>query len=80
PKMTDDTTSLVLEHLRHMRQQLGRVEEKVDTLILRVSLIERHVANFHVSEAAQNTELDRVNQRLDRIERRLELREGEASV
>ena len=78
--MTDETTSLVLEHLRHMRGQLGRVEEKVDTLILRVGLIERHTANFHVSEATQNSELDRVNIRLDRIEKRLELAEGEASV
>ena len=73
--MTEETISLVLEHLRHMRQQLARVEEKIDTLILRVGLIERHVANFHVSEAAQNAELDRVNKRLDRIERRLELTE-----
>ena len=78
--MTDETTSLVLEHLLHMRQQLARVEEKVDTLILRVGLVERHVANAHVSEAAQNTEVDRVNMRLDRIERRLELSEGEAPV
>jgi polyhydroxyalkanoate synthesis regulator phasin len=78
--MTDETTNLVLEHLRHMRGQLGRVEEKVDTLILRVGLIERHIANFHVSEAAQNAELDRVNKRLDRIERRLELTEGLAPL
>ena len=42
--MTDETTSLVLEHLRHMRQQIGRVEQKVDTLIVRIGLIERHVA------------------------------------
>lgn len=73
--MTEDTTSLVLEHLRHMRGQLARVEDKVDTLIIRVGLIERHIANLHVSEAAQNAELDRVNKRLDRIEQRLELAE-----
>lgn len=34
--MTEETTSRVLERLRHMRGQLGRVEEKVDTLIIRV--------------------------------------------
>ncbi len=71
--MTDEATSLVLEHLRHMRAQLGRVEEKVDTLISRVGLVERHVANFHVSEVEQNVEADRIAKRLDRIERRLEL-------
>ena len=34
--MTDETTSRVLERLRPMRGQLGRVEETVDTLIIRV--------------------------------------------
>ena len=34
--MTEVTTSRVLERLRHMRGRLGRVEEKVDTLIIRV--------------------------------------------
>lgn len=71
--MDDDARSLVLEGLQHMRAQLGRVEEKVDTLISRVGLVERHVANFHVSEVEQNVEADRIAKRLDRIERRLEL-------
>ncbi|MBX9684844.1 MAG: hypothetical protein K2X41_13755 [Hyphomicrobium sp.] len=73
--MIDETASLVLEHLHHMRGQRARVEEKVDILITRVGLVERHVANAHVGEATQNAELDRVNKRLDRIEKRLELAE-----
>ena len=63
----------MLAHLRHMRQHLLRLDEKVDTVILRLGSIEGHVANFHVCEAAQNVEIDGIRQRLDRIERRLEL-------
>jgi tetrahydromethanopterin S-methyltransferase subunit G len=74
--MTEEATQLVLEHLRHMRQRLGRVDEKVDTVILRLGIIEGHVANFHVSEASQHLEIDRVKTRLDRIEKRLELSDG----
>jgi tetrahydromethanopterin S-methyltransferase subunit G len=74
--MTEETTQLVLEHLRHMRQRLHRVDEKVDTVILRLGIIEGHVANFHVSEAGQNLEIDRVKMRLDRIEKRLDLSDG----
>jgi hypothetical protein len=71
--MTDGSDNIVLEHLRHVRQQLQRLDEKVDTVILRLGIIEGHVANFHVSEAPQTVEIDRIKQRLDRIERRLEL-------
>jgi hypothetical protein len=71
--MTEDTTNLVLEHLRHMRLMISRIDEKLETVILRLSIIEGHVANFHVSEAAQNAELDRIKRRLDRVEHRLEL-------
>ncbi len=73
--MTEETTNLVLDHLRHLRAQLGRVEDKVDALYGRMGIVERHIATVHVSEAIQNSEIDRVNIRLDRIERRLELTE-----
>lgn len=74
--MTEEMTNLVLEQLRHIRQRVDRTDEKVDTVILRLGIIEGHVANFHVSEAGQNLEIDRIRNRLDRIERRLELPES----
>lgn len=74
--MTEEMTNLVLEQLRHIRQRVDRTDEKVDTVILRLGIIEGHVANFHVSEAGQNLEIDRIRNRLDRIERRLELSES----
>jgi hypothetical protein len=70
--MTDGSDNIVLEHLRHVRQQLQRLDEKVDTVNLRLGIFEGHVANFRVSEAAQNVEIDWIKQHLDRIERRLE--------
>jgi tetrahydromethanopterin S-methyltransferase subunit G len=74
--MTEETTNLVLEQLRHIRHRMDRLDEKVDTVILRLGIIEGHVANFHVSEAGQNLEIDRIRGRLDRIEQRLELTDG----
>ncbi|KAB2940328.1 MAG: hypothetical protein K8F92_16065 [Hyphomicrobium sp.] len=74
--MTEEMANLVLEQLRHIRQRVDRTDEKVDTVILRLGIIEGHVANFHVSEAGQNLEIDRIRNRLDRIERRLELPES----
>jgi hypothetical protein len=71
--MTLGSDNIVLEHLRHMLQPHYLLDEKVDTVILRLGIIEGHVANFHVSEAPQNVEIDRIKQRLDRIERRIEL-------
>ena len=46
--MADETSNLALEHLRYVRHKVDRVEEKVDTVILRLGIIEGHVANFHV--------------------------------
>jgi septation ring formation regulator EzrA len=71
--MTDDMTNIVLEHLRQMRGDLSEVKESLRNLTMRFGAVEGHLASLHVSEAAQNSELDRVKQRLDRIERRLEL-------
>jgi hypothetical protein len=71
--MTDELTNLVLEHLRLMRGDLSDLKESLRNLTTRFGVLEGHMAAFHVAEATQNSELDRVKQRLDRIERRLEL-------
>ena len=42
-------------------------------VILRLGSIERHVAGLNISDVNQNSEIDRIKQRLDRVERRLEL-------
>jgi len=74
--MTDEMTSLVLEHLRHIRVKVDSLDEKVGRVEVRLSAVEGHLANLMVSEAAQNSAIDTVSRRLDRIEKRLELSDG----
>lgn len=71
--MTEDTSSLVLEHLPHLRQKLDEIDDRLGRIELRLTAVEGHLANLLLSEAGQNSEIDRIKQRLDRIERRLEL-------
>ncbi|MDP1639871.1 MAG: hypothetical protein Q8L61_03025 [Hyphomicrobium sp.] len=71
--MTEETTSLVLEHLRHIRTKVDSIDERVGRVELRLSSVEGHLGNVVVSEAGQNAEIDKVSRRLDKIERRLDL-------
>jgi hypothetical protein len=71
--MTDEMTSLVLEHLRHIRAKVDRIDDRVDRVEMRLSAVEGHLANVMVSEAAQNSAVDNMSRRLEMIERRLEL-------
>jgi hypothetical protein len=74
--MTDEMTSLVLEHLRHIRGKVDRIDERVDRVDVRLSAVEGHLANLMVSQAAQNSAIVAVSRSLDRIEKRLELSDG----
>ncbi len=71
--MAEEATDLVLEHLRHIRGVVDETPAEMKHFILRVGLAERNVVSLHVSEGAQNGELDCIKERLDRIERRPEL-------
>ena len=71
--MTDETTSLVLEHLRYMRGKIDSIDNRLGRVEQRLSAVEGYLAQLVMSDAAQNAEIDRVNKRLDYIERRLEL-------
>jgi hypothetical protein len=74
--MTDEMTSLVLEHLRHIRGKVDSTDERVGRLEVRLSAVEGHLASMMVSEAAQNSAIDNLGRRLERIEGRLELSDG----
>jgi hypothetical protein len=71
--MSDEMTHIVLEHLRHIRARVDGIDEDLKALTTRFGVLEGHLAQTHVSEAIQNSELDRIKLRLERIERRLEL-------
>lgn len=71
--MTDELTHIVLEHLRHIRARVDKIDDDLSTLTARFGVLEGHLAQHHVTEAVQTSEIDRIKIRLDRIERRLEL-------
>jgi phosphoribosylaminoimidazole-succinocarboxamide synthase len=71
--MTEETTSLVLEHLRHIRSRVDALADDMRYAILRLGAQDRHLSGLQIAEVGQNSELDRIRERLQRIERRLEL-------
>lgn len=73
--MTEETTSLVLEHLRYIRGSVDALRTEMSDVKLRLSVIEGHIASLVLGQSGHNSENDRVNKRLDYIERRLELTE-----
>jgi hypothetical protein len=71
--MTEETTSVVLEHLRHIRARVDGLADDMRQVILRLGAQDRHRSGLHISDVGQNAEIDRIKERLQRIERRLEL-------
>jgi predicted nucleic acid-binding Zn-ribbon protein len=71
--MPEPTESLVLEHLRHMRSQLDRVDDGIQDLKRRISSLELQVSTLHGDFAGQSMRIDRIEERLGRIEKRLGL-------
>jgi hypothetical protein len=71
--MADEPQNLVLEYLRRIDRKVDGLLEDFRLFNVRVVANESQVAGLHVSDVAQNSEIDRIKTRLDRIERRLEL-------
>lgn len=71
--MNAATGSLVLDHLRAVRADMGAVRDDVRDLRQRVSSMERHLADIRSDVANIRGRLDAHGDRLKRIERRLEL-------
>jgi septal ring factor EnvC (AmiA/AmiB activator) len=78
--MTDDTTNLVLEHLKRFQAGQDRIERELKEIKGRLSQLEIGVASIrgdiaHHSgdQARQQLSIDTLADRIDRIERRLEL-------
>lgn len=58
--MTEETTHVVLEHLRHIRTKVDTIDERVGRVDLRLSAVEGHPGNLLMSEASQNAEIDKI--------------------
>ncbi|MEO0983405.1 MAG: hypothetical protein AAFX03_12225 [Pseudomonadota bacterium] len=74
--MNDETSNLVLEHRRAMREWQTGADQYFKDIIVRLSAIEHHIAGLSMTDAQHGGEIDRIKARLDRIEKRLELSEG----
>jgi hypothetical protein len=71
--MTDETANLILEHLRHIREDMPELRLDVSDLKLRMTAVEGSFAHAMTHLAGQSMRLDRIDERMARIERRLEL-------
>ena len=76
----DDSTDLVLEHLKRFQGGQDRIERELKEIKGRMSQLEIGVASIrgdlaHMSgdQARQTLTVDALAERIDRIERRLEL-------
>lgn len=74
--MSDETQNVVLQHLRHIRGKVDRLDENVLTMALRVDSVERILARQSMTDANQNADLHDLKARVERIERHLELPEA----
>jgi DNA anti-recombination protein RmuC len=68
--MTDNTESLILEHLRAIRGKIDVMADDIGNIKMRLSAVESQVANL---TAIFNSRLDTLEKRIERIERRLDL-------
>ncbi len=71
--MTQEMENIVLEHLRHIRAKVDEIVAELRRTNARVNLLELGHGTISMSQADQNTEIDRLKVRLDRVERRLDL-------
>jgi archaellum component FlaC len=71
-----EVENLVLDHLRHIRGQLDRMENDIREIKGRLGRLEADLAQIHVTLAEQSLRLDRLDERVTRIEKRFDLVEG----
>jgi predicted nucleic acid-binding Zn-ribbon protein len=77
PAMADETSNIVIEHLRHIRGSVDRLAEDIRELKHRVTTVEQQMSSLTATEANHYASLasrmDRIEGGLERIERRLDI-------
>jgi chromosome segregation ATPase len=73
--MADEPNNIVLEHLRHIRRAVDRLELDLTDVKGRVSVLEQVQGQILTLLGTMNQRMDRFEERLGRIERRLDLAE-----
>jgi hypothetical protein len=75
--VAEPSGELMMEILRAIRGDLGRIERKLDETRAEVRIMRRHVAGIVGDDALTAVRLDGHESRIERIERRLELRDAD---
>jgi uncharacterized coiled-coil protein SlyX len=77
---TDNVESLIVEHLRAIRSDIGGMKEDVREIKSRVTSLEvgqatiiQHLGHMSGDIAEQHTRYDRLAERIARLEKRLEI-------
>lgn len=73
--MADDTSSIILEHLRQIRGTVSLIVDEVGQTNSRFGAIERLIGRHAVSEVQQSSDISSLKERVARIERHLALPE-----
>ena len=71
--MTDEPNNIVLEHLRHIRRAVDRIELDLTDVKSRVSSLQQVQGQILALMGTMNQRMDRFDERLGRVERRLDL-------
>lgn len=74
--MASDTESLVLSILKDIQARLGRMEERMTNLELRMTIQEQHMGTLVILFPASHDRIDALARRVERLERRLELQDS----
>ena len=75
--MTEQTDSLILEHLRALRSTLTDHGERRARIELRLSAIEQTLGSLYALSGSDRDRLDALARRIERSERRRELTDTE---
>jgi hypothetical protein len=67
--------NLVLEYLRSIRTEIGKMADWMQTLSVEMTAIRQHLAGVVTIQEHDHTDIAAIKLRLDRIEKRLELAE-----
>jgi len=65
--------NLVLEHLRGIRTEMGKMADWMQTLSVEMTAIRQHLAGVVTIQEHDHGDIAAIKLRLERIERRLEL-------
>ena len=74
--MTEVDGSLILEHLKRLRDRMSRMEQAIQSVATGIRGLKRREIADLSSEVSQDNRIADLAVRVDRIERRLDIREG----